>query len=158
MGRIYDERSRLRPESNRTARTSAGKLAAGTARSVEPLRPPWGAGPLGPPRRSGRALLIGIIAGVVVLVAAGVVTAMALSSDKSSTTSAASSTSATTTSLSAAMTQVVPSQVLPAEQQMKQTTLLNLSKHGETSTQRNTPTQRPTRPTARWSIAQPRSR
>jgi hypothetical protein len=111
-----------------------GNWQPGPPGQWNPYGPPWGAGPPGPPRRSRRALVIGIIAGVVVLVAAGVVTAVVLSSDKSSTTSAASSTLATTTSSSAAMTRVVPSQVLPTEQQMKQTTLLNLSKHGDVDT------------------------
>ena len=57
-----------------------------------------------------------------------------LRSDKSSTTPTASTTSAPTTASSAATTRVVPSQVLPSDQQIKQTTLLDLARHGDIDT------------------------
>jgi hypothetical protein len=78
--------------------------------------------------------VIGTVVGVVVLVAAAVAAVVTLSSDKSSTTAATTATSTTTTAASAPITRVVPSQVLPTEQQIKQTTLLDLSKHGEIDT------------------------
>jgi PknH-like extracellular domain len=98
-----------------------------------PYGPSWGGVPPGPPRPSGRKWVVGGIVAGVVIVAAGVVAAVGLSSDKSSTTSAPATTSAATTSSSAA-TRVLPSQVLPSEQQMKQTTLQDLAKHGDVDT------------------------
>ncbi|MDD4865822.1 MAG: sensor domain-containing protein, partial [Mycobacterium sp.] len=74
--------------------------------------------------------------GAVVLVAAGVGAGIALTSDDSgqpaATPPSAHSSAAPTTS--AKINRVVPAQVLPTDQQVQQTTLLNLSKHGDVDT------------------------
>lgn len=96
----------------------------------------WGPFAQPRPRRSRRRLVIGAVAGVVVLlVAGGVVAYVAWPSGSSgSGPSGPAEAAVPTTALSASTVRLVPASVLPSDQQVQQATLLGLTKHGDVDT------------------------
>jgi len=95
--------------------------------------------------------VIGAIAAAVLLVGGGTAAYISLSRNTSSTPStpvagSSSAAPAPTTSLSAANVRVVPTTVLPTDQQVQQATLLSLSRHGDVDTRvyPDSPTDPPT--------------
>lgn len=95
----------------------------------------WGPPLPQPPRRGNRKLLIGAVVGVVVLVGGGIATYVGMSSDTSGTGgSAASPVPTTALSASSSTVRVVPTTILPSDQQVQQATLLSLVKNGDVDT------------------------
>ncbi|MFC6127976.1 sensor domain-containing protein [Mycolicibacterium llatzerense] len=91
--------------------------------------------PPSPPRRPTHKVLFGAVAGIVIVVAGGVGAYVMFGSGTSSSNAGAGTSAAVpTTALSAATVRVVPTTVLPTDQQVQQATLLNLAKKGDVDT------------------------
>lgn len=101
-------------------------------------RPPqaeqWG--PFTPPRppRTRRKLVLGAIAAVVVLVAGGVIAYVAWPSGSDGKPSGPAAAAVPTTTLAASTVRLVPTTVMPTDQQVTQATLLDLKKNGDVDT------------------------
>jgi hypothetical protein len=107
------------------------------ANQMPPYGPPWGAPPPQPTRRSRRSWIIGGVAGVLILAAAAVGIAVGMTrgdtdsppARRPSTASSPAAGTATPTII-----RVLPAQVLPSDEQMKQATLIDMSGQGDLGT------------------------
>jgi hypothetical protein len=104
---------------------------------LPPYGSPWGAPPPQPTRRSRGRWIIGGVAGVVILVAAAVGIAVGMTrgdadSPPAPRPSAASSPAAGTATPT--ILRVMPAQVLPSDEQMKQATLIEMTGQGDLGT------------------------